>query len=394
MPAKLHRCVQSVLEKNPDYSEDRAYEICNAQMNDSYRGVFSDGVVFDPVEKTAISVRDGVIEYLGMELGIEPPDTIIRVYRSPATIANVHPKMNGIAITDGHVPLDVSPPGDGGSVNDSEMIDSHDPSTITTIAIRNRLAIGDTLAPAIEAGKRELSLGYHADLVPYEGELDCDFEQRNIQPHHLAAVDRGRCGSMCSFIDKLPDQEVKPMSVKLHKAFVDKDGVMNLQQIVELATALPEAIKSVPVDQLQELLPALQQIVEVAKGVIPESEPEPEPTPAPTETETGDEEMDKEKDKPESFSDADMKKFAGEQVKRHTAVIDKARAILPDDYAYADKSTEQIMRDTLKECQPSEKFADAELDLAFKLARAPVATYKDFGDKAPEGLSTIANEEL
>lgn len=187
---------------------------------------------------------------------------------------------------------------------------------------------------------------------------------------------------------------------KLHKAFTDENGAMNLQQIVELSTALPEAIKSVPVDQLQKLLPALQQIVEAAKGVMPEEKPAegdktvdlPEP---PVNAE--DEDMPAKKDEEEKapgFSDADLKKFADKQVKRHTAVIDKARTILPGEYAYADKSTEQIMRDVLKEVQPSESFADEELDLAFKLAKPAPATYKDFGDQKPDGFSTIADEEL
>ena len=33
MPEKVDDCVESVLEDNPDYSESRAYAICNAEMN-------------------------------------------------------------------------------------------------------------------------------------------------------------------------------------------------------------------------------------------------------------------------------------------------------------------------------------------------------------------------
>lgn len=33
MPEQVEACVKSVLEENPDYSESRAYAICNAQFN-------------------------------------------------------------------------------------------------------------------------------------------------------------------------------------------------------------------------------------------------------------------------------------------------------------------------------------------------------------------------
>ena len=49
---------------------------------------FSDAVTYDGQMKAAISVRDGVLEYLGSELGMSPADKIFYVYRSPATIAS------------------------------------------------------------------------------------------------------------------------------------------------------------------------------------------------------------------------------------------------------------------------------------------------------------------
>ena len=43
----------------------------------------------------------------------------------------------------------------------------------------------------LNAGKKELSLGYDARLIPSD---KYDFEQRDIVPHHLAVVEAGRCG--------------------------------------------------------------------------------------------------------------------------------------------------------------------------------------------------------
>jgi len=393
MPAKLERCIKSVMESGK--SEESAYAICNAQLKDTVSGEFRDSAVFDPKERTAISVRDGVLEYLGAELGMVPADRIVRVYRSPATIANTAMKMRGIPITDEHVSLDLPAPSSGGFVADAEMMDAHDPATASTIAIRNKLAISDTLGMAVEAGKRELSLGYMADLVPYEGDEDFDFEQRNIAPHHLATVERGRCGSTCSFIDRKPIIEEED-AMSLHKAFKDQEGQLNLQQVVEMAMALPEAIKAVPVDQLQQLVEPLQAIIEAAKaaGVTTPVEEQPiEPT-EPTEP-MEDENM-PEEDKPK-FSDAAVTKMVqtatDSAVKRHAAVIEKARDFLPEDYKFADKATTQIMKDAVG-TQTNEQFTDAELGLAFKLLKPAAADYRKFGDAEPDAFATLKNKEL
>ena len=399
MPEKLERCVKSVMEQGK--SEESAYAICNAQLKDSFVGHFRDSVVFNPTEKTALSVRDGELEYLGLELGLEPPDKLFKVYRSPATIANVAGPMRGLPVTDGHVSLDVPPPTSGGFVHESEMVDTVDPVTKTTIAIRNRISVSDTLLAAIESEKSELSLGYNAELVPSERE-EFDFEQRNIRPHHLAAVPRGRCGPMCSFIDRLPYEqpETDPMSkTKLHKAFCDAEGQMNLQQIVELATALPEAIKSVPVDQLTELLPALQQIVEAAKSVIPEEETatstEGDTTSIEGDTTSAEDEdaMTAEEEKKDEFSDAAIAKRVDQANRNHAKVIDKARDFLPADYKFADKSTADIMRDALKTVD-NEQFSNSELPMAFKLLKKPAADYRKFGDKQPGSFAALQDKEL
>ena len=192
-----------------------------------------------------------------------------------------------------------------------------------------------------------------------------------------------------------------PTKPVIHAAFCDAEGTMNLQQIVELATALPEAIKSVPVDQLQKLLPALQQIVEAAKGVMPEEEP----TPAPVEGElpivpTEDEDPEPTpEEKEKAFSDAASaagfvdQKFVDAAVAAHTAAITKAQHFLDEEYQFEGKSTPQIMRDALA-TESSDKFADAELPLAFKMLKKPAANYAKFGDSLPGDLSSLQDKEL
>lgn len=393
MPANLERCVTAV--KAQGHTTEEAYAICNAQLKDSYSGQFRDEAIFDPIKKVAISVRDGVLEYLGAELGMNPPDKMFRVYRSPATIANTAALMVGLPLTDGHVALDAPAPTDGGRIVAAEMVDARDVIDGSMLAIRNQLELSDTLLAAVEAGKNELSLGYSADLIPH---ADYDFEQRDIRPHHLAAVDRGRCGAGCSFLDRKPET---PMTTKLHKLFTDAEGQMNLAQVVEIATAIPEAIKSVDVKDLPKLLPALQQIVEAAKGAMPKEEPTPEEAEAPVVEDEAPVEEDKpvedeapvEEDKKTPFSDASFVAFVDAAVRKHAIVIEKARGFLPDTYSFADKATAQIMRDTLATVE-TDTFSDEELPLAFKLLKKPAADYRTFGDAVSSALTTLANKEL
>lgn len=396
----MNRHVQALIDSGK--TEEQARAICAAQFADTYKGHFNDEVTYNPTEKTALSVRDGVIEYLGGEINMQPPEQLFTVYRSPATIANAATRMQGIPITDEHVTLDTPAPSGDGSVVAAEMVDASEPLTKTTIAVRNKLAISDKLLMAVEADKRELSLGYHAELVPHDGEYD--FEQREIMPHHLAVVEKGRCGTMCSFIDK---KGASAMTVKkkdtpiLHKAFIDAEGEMNLQQIVELSTALPEAIKSVPVDQLQKLLPALKQIVEASKAVLPAEEPTPvegeelsdeEKAAAAAKPAVPVEDEETEEEKAAKFADA-ARPVVAAAIKKHTSVIEKARDFVDAAYSFSDKDTATIMRDTLA-TETSEQFADNELALAFKLLKKQGTKYGEFGDKKPGSLTALADKEL
>lgn len=408
VPERLERCVKEVMAQGRP--ESSAWAICQSKIKDgscpngkacpamtskidakdSYVGHFADAMPYDAAAKTAISVRDGVLEYYGQEIGQEPADQIFRVYRSPATIANAARAMEGIPITDDHVTLDVPPPTDGGLVNESRMIDTRDEYTHTTIAVQNKVLLSDTLQMTVDAGKCELSLGYRAELVPHDV---YDFEQRDIIPHHVAVVDRGRCGPMCSFIDKLPKQgEI----VKLHKAFLDAEGALNLQQVAELAAALPEAIKAVPVNELPKLLAPMQKIIELAKTVGVEA-PAEEEAPAPVEDEDP---VEKVEDEDPAAKEEEEKKFADSvaaavetAVKVRLAIVDKAREFLPADYAFADSAPDKIMRDALA-TDTDTKFEDAELPVAFKLLKKRDSQYKQFGDSNADPFDSLKGKEI
>jgi len=373
-------------------------------MPETIRKQFADLAVYSETARTAVSVRDGVLEYLGAELGLEPLDKVFTVYRSPATIANAAYAMAGIPLTDEHVSMEGPAVDSGSRVESSVVIDQLDESTHSRLAVQNKLAVNDTLQLLLK-DKHQLSLGYEADLVPHSR---WDFEQINIAPHHLAAVPVGRCGPLCSFIDRKPDTPVKPQEGdtmkpnKLIKAFNDAEGSVSLEQIVEIATGLPEAIRKVPVDQLVKLMPAMQEIMSYAKeqGAMPAEEDADMMDEEKTE---GDEEKDmmdeeKEGDK-ENFADSSKFKDAvasavkGE-VKRYAEVVNKARNFVDAEYDFAGKTANAVMRDALA-TQSTDKFEDAELSVAFKLLRKANTDYSNFGDTKPDtGLMSRISETL
>jgi hypothetical protein len=371
------------------------------------RRQFADLATYSTTDKTAVSVRDGVLEYLGAELGLEPADRIFTVYRSPATIANAAYAMAGIPLTDEHVTIDGPAPDTGSTVTSSEVIDQLDEATHARLAVKNKLSVSDSLAVVLQ-DKRQLSLGYTADLIPHSR---WDFEQVGIVPHHLAAVSAGRCGPLCSFLDRKPPQPQKPEEgtmPKLHKAFLDAEGAVSLEQIVEMATSLPDAIRKVPVDQLSKIVPALQEVMSYAKeqGAMPE-----EPADDPEET-MEDEDMEK---KESEFADSLSKvlgkkvkvadnvadaiekhrrEFADAEVKRYAEVVNKARNFLDSDYDFTGKTANEVMRDALA-TQSTDKFEDSELPVAFKMLRKADADYSKFGDSKPEGsLTARINQAL
>ena len=374
---------------------------------------------------------------------MNPEDGTQSVYRSPATIFNASQRMAGIPVTNEHVDIDMPPPINGGKVISSEAIDIVDEENDATVAIKNKLDVSDNMQRIIES-KKELSLGYQAELVPHD---IYDFEQINIMPHHLAIVPSGRCGSMCSFVDHKPlienPKEVEEMKIKFKDAkgkvtaksiiaaltaftdnkanFTDAKGNVNMQQIIDVITALPEAIKTVPVDQVAKVMPHLEALIFASRQVSTEEEAAEEtmvgqeedagvtnpdgsePSMTDEESEEVDvedtdedskevevedadkdaEEKEDEKEDKKDFSDSmAFKDAVAAKAKIFTdkaiSAIEKARNFLDDDYVFEGKETAQIMRDALKTAT-TDTFADAELDIAFKMLKNS-GSYKEFGD--------------
>jgi hypothetical protein len=337
----------------------------------TFIGHFKDSATVDAVTKTAVSVRDGVLEYAGAELGLNPPDRVFSVYRSPATIANAAMRMLNVPVTDGHIDMSAAiADKQGGMVMSAEMFDAADSSTSTTIAVRNKLSINDELLATVTSGTSQLSLGYTAEIIEVIGKA-YDFEQRNISPHHLAVVPAGRCGSMCSFVDHAPPTPQKPPRkesttmntlMALLQRFADSqaDGKTKMTE---------EEIKADALAALPELIP--EKLEDAAK---------------PEQTRFED---------TKSFADA-VAAAAAEQAKQYIKTVDMARQHLPAEYKFADKSAAQIMRDAIA-TQNSNQFTDSELPVAFKMLAKPVAKslYPSFGEDVNQGAwDKVKNSKL
>lgn len=385
------------------------------------RSFFNDKTIWDGGSKSAISVRDGVLEYLGSEIGADEPNKIYTVYRSPATISNAAAKMVGIPLTEDHVELSSSPAGVG-VVKSSEMIDYFEDGIDSALAIKNIVDLKQEILDTLGSGKRELSLGYNANLVPHS---KYDYEQRDIEPHHLAIVDAGRCGHGCSFLDS-------GKAVTLHKIFCDEDGKLNLSKIAEIAMALPDAIKAMPIDELAKIMPKLQEIIESSKSKEVKDQknkeadmPENEKDLKEKEGEMGDQDpkdkdekdikdQDEEKEEKEEKEDekkdekkqetkdekinicdtAEFKDAVAAAVAAHGKVIAKAVSFVDEGYDFASKTTDEIMSDAVATQHDLKDMAPEEIKVAFKLLKKE-SNYKNFGDQnADDVWSKLSKKEL
>jgi len=364
---------------------------------------FTDSVFYDQKTKTVISVRDGVQEYLGSELGLHPPDKVFKFYRAPETIKAIVDSMAGLPITNDHVSLDEPPSLPVGKVVDGELIDFVDAATDSTVKVQNRISLD------IEPSNSELSLGYKANVIPCD---KYDFEQVDIVPHHLAIVRTGRCGETCTFTDKEKD------SMKINKAFLDAEGAVNMQQVLQLVNDLPDAIKTMDLKDLVRLVPILQKATATATESIAEGAQEnsteltdeekaaklleDQKAANPDEGMTGAEKAEAEqkaKDEAAAGKEEDEKKFSDSvdaEVKKQNAIyaaaVSKGKDFLPDTYNFADKSACDIMRDALA-TQSKDKFEDSELPVAFKMLKKS-GNYTDFADKKQTSLEEIGDKEL
>lgn len=369
--------------------------------------LFADNVTFDNAAKTVVSVRDGVLFYSGIELNIEPFDKTFKVYRSEKTISELAPKLIGLPITDEHIDMDDRPYNVIGELISSEVVPYENKEELATIAVKNKASLRDQ---ALLDVKRDVSLGFFADLEPAEDDKPYDFMQVNIEPHHLGLVEEGRCGDACKFKD----------GVTMKRKFHDEGGELNLEELSLIIADLPNFISKLDVDEAKDLAIALKEMRdrvfserEEIKEEVVETEDEFEKTEEFTkkeeiedsdlpEDELMDEDMEEEEKEVLKVKYSDSKKFlktfrgyvdskVKSGVKHYAEVVNKARNYLDDSYDFSKKTATQIMRDAVK-THHNEEFKDSELNIAFKMLKKN-NRYQDFGSKLPENDAVFASQK-
>ena len=314
-------------------------------------------------DKTAVSVRDGVQEYYGAEIGQEPYDKLFKVYRSAETIRKISDKLKGLPVTDGHVELEtISDDKKLGNIVDSKVIDNLDETTKTTILIENNILFNKDI---VQLGKTELSLGYYADMKPHD---IYDFEQKDIIPHHLAIVKSGRCGKKC----KIKDEGIMNFEelLKAIKALSPEDLVKIKE---ELGVATPTKTKDGTEELVQQVInkigtDAFTKLLQNALNV------------------ENAENVEDFKDS-KAFKDAVMK-MADVRVE----TILKAKNFLDAKYDFS-QGTTKIMHDAVA-TMSDEKFTDEEIGVAFKMLKQKQKDYSKFGDEMGNQSAWLNLDEI
>jgi hypothetical protein len=141
------------------------------------------------VKATPIA-RTGVFPYMtfdGKSMQAKLPDDLL----SNTTVLSAQ----GKAVTNNHPPVSVTADNFkqysvGVTMDDAKAVGD---KLQVTVQVMDAQAIRD-----VESGKRELSIGFSADIVEKNGIFDgqkFDHVQKNIRINHVAIVDKGRAGS-------------------------------------------------------------------------------------------------------------------------------------------------------------------------------------------------------
>ncbi len=294
-------------------------------------------------KKTVISIRDGIQEYLGLELGLEPFDKVFKIYRSPETIRALKDKLIGIPLIENHIePIgDIKESLKKGQILNSEEVENIDNSLDSTLAIRNEITL---FKDKLEFNHKQLSLGYTAQMVP---SAEYDFEQLNIKPHHLGIVEVGRCGDVCEFKDEkgVKPMDLKELLAKLKEALVNASDADKAMILEAMDSIIPKATKDEDLEKkFEDEKKSLLKQIEDAKA--------------------GNKEAVSNFMDSQTFKDA-MLNYGNDRA----SIIGKAKNFLDEKYDFKAKSNEVIMADVVKAEYPNETFKDGEIGVAFKLLK-------------------------
>lgn len=364
-------------------------------------------VFFDYANKKVKSVRDGVQEYRGIEIGMEPYDKVFTIYRSPETITRIVGAMDGLPLIEDHIDPKIKPSPEivKGSIEETEVVEFNEGYKDSTLYLKNSVNLNDKGLDTLSKGKKQLSLGYLGKLKEHDV---YDFEQFDIVPTHLAIVDQARGGDVLTFEDKKTNKDIN-----MEISFVDEGGRLSLQKVADMAGMLQDAFKNAPLEDLVKVMPMLEGLVSAAKSNDPSlqtvevevkeeietvedenSEPVVGEEDAMEDGSMKDEEEVVE-EKEESFEDS--QKFidaVNDAVAKKLKTVEKAKDFLPETFNFVDSSVSEIMHAAVKE-ETGETFEDSQIEVAFKMLKKQPSNYQNFGDSGEkDAWAEIDNKEI
>lgn len=212
-----------------------------------------------------VLARSGVFEYNAIDFQPRmyndlPPDAVIRVYRSPETIAEAAPKFSGSPVTSDHPPVMLDALNtrkyQGGHIN-GDVFTEPDPDHPGEVRMVAGIVVTDaTLIASVDTKRQEeLSNGYYSryDFTPGvspNGEpFDC--QQLAFRPNHVAIVEAGRNGYTCRVSDAsdLPAVEAKPMSTVTINGVTYEASDQVCQAVATLQAQLAELQGKIPTEE-------------------------------------------------------------------------------------------------------------------------------------------------
>jgi len=212
---------------------------------------------FYEIKNNPIS-KVGVFEYSGAQIGLPglKEDSIYKVYRSEEELNNPETidSFRLIPFTDEHEMLgsadDGLTPAEHKGVHGvtGETVEFNHPYLTSNIKV-----FSNKLKNLIDAGKKELSIGYRCIYEPMRGEYDgekYDFIQTNLRGNHLALVSEGRSGHDVAVLDHfkftLDSKDIK---------MDEKDGDMEKEKG---DMSKPQDEGEITLEKLHDMIKALQ----------------------------------------------------------------------------------------------------------------------------------------
>ena len=341
-----------------------------------------------------VLTRTGVHKYSGFDLNLpsDRANDIINVYRSPSEVLSKDSLQTyiNLVITNNHpsqlVTIDnckMLQKGTVSNVQQGEKQDSED-CLAGTGTITDPILIED-----VQKGKKEVSLGYECDLVPYGkiyNGIFCEFEHKNIKANHLAVVDAGRCGKMC----KIGDSLMKEVLFNKKKYMVDtEEGLKALQQALDCEEEKKEKTQKEKDEEEEKEKKELKEKDEELEKVKKEKETDEEK--AKKEKEIADAKLDLLKTK--TLDENAISTMIDNKVRLRTMAQEILGKDMPDCKSTCDKELKRLVVDRVLKLPDLKDKSETYLDVAFDSAIESFKERKTNFDSLAEDFSTKIKDE-